>query len=681
MATNIGKSYVVIGAKVDQLVNGVNQANKSLGTLGLAAKRLQSNLIGMFGAYQFIGAVQNAVTTLAEFDKAMVSVKVITGATGRDFDNLTQSALRLGSTTQYTAKEVAELQLEFGRLGFSTKEINQSTKAVVDLATATGEGLARSAEIAGSTLRAFNLDASQMGRVTDVMASALNESALTLDSFADAIKYVAPVAAASNVTLEETAAMMSVLADAGIKGTQAGTSLRRIFTMLTDTGKPLQQRLDELAKSGITLAQANDEVGLYAQTALLVLTEYKSRIDALNQLFIETTGNTNDMARAMEDNLATSIVKVKTAYDSLILSFSDSKGEIKGIADLISGSLRLLASNQFASGDKNKAIFNALTGDRRGFDKLIKELNQVQSEIDEAKKSNDEFISDTALSLSKDYGDNIEGVKNAIYESARATKFYNEILKEYGTIRQKTLNDEIKALDVKKRLSDDEIKELEKKKKLLFEISEIERGARIATLERSLAGTPLTPMQNLSKGLGGGEVGKDLNAGGAKAVDAITSSYERLTEAVKKYSEASAEMAEMHKKTMTDAWMRLGAQMSDTLGQVIAADESLVKSGAKMAAQLINQLEQVAMAYMAMHAAKFGPFAIAAATAGFAIVKGLFAKISKKDEFGGGAGFNKPQVSMATTYGTQSSVVIRGQDLYVAMKNYEANNKYTKAGG
>jgi hypothetical protein len=130
MATNIGKSYVVIGAKVDQLVNGVNQANKSLGTLGLAAKRLQSNLIGMFGAYQFIGAVQNAVTTLAEFDKAMVSVKVITGATGRDFDNLTQSALRLGSTTQYTAKEVAELQLEFGRLGFSTKEILQSDNTV-----------------------------------------------------------------------------------------------------------------------------------------------------------------------------------------------------------------------------------------------------------------------------------------------------------------------------------------------------------------------------------------------------------------------------------------------------------------------------------------------------------------------------------------------------------------------
>lgn len=150
-----------------------------------------------------------------------------------------------------------------------------------------------------------------MGRVTDVMAAALNNSALTLDSFADGIKYVSPVAAAVNVSLEETASMMSVLADAGIKGTQAGTSLRRIFTMLTDSGKPLQQRLDELAKSGLTLAGANDEVGLYAQTALLVLTRYKTKIDELNQAYKEAKGETNDMARAMEDNLATAITKYR----------------------------------------------------------------------------------------------------------------------------------------------------------------------------------------------------------------------------------------------------------------------------------------------------------------------------------------------------------------------------------
>src|SRR3990172_6716813 len=156
---------------------------------------------------------------MAEFDREMTQVRVITGASGKAFQMLEKYALRIGSSTKFAAKEVAGLQLEFGRLGFSTREILLSTKATVSLATATGEDLRRSAEIAGSTLRGFNLDASEMGRVTDVIAKRLNESALSLDSFADGVKYVAPVAASLGVTIEETTAMLSVLADAGIKGT------------------------------------------------------------------------------------------------------------------------------------------------------------------------------------------------------------------------------------------------------------------------------------------------------------------------------------------------------------------------------------------------------------------------------------------------------------------------------
>lgn len=618
------KLLVQISANTAQFVAGLNQANKSMGVMQKTLVSLKNTLLGTFGAYAVVNAIQSAVNTIAEFDKAMTQVRVITGATGKDFERLESSAIRLGSSTQYTAKQVAELQLEFGRLGFSTKEILQSTSSVVDLATATGEGLARSAEIAGSTLRAFNLDASEMGRVTDVMASSLNESALTLDSFADAIKYVAPVAAATNVSLEETAAMMSVLADAGIKGTQAGTSLRRIFTMLTDEGKPLQQRLDELAKSGLTLAGANDEVGLYAQTALLVLSEYKPRIDELNQLFIDATGSTNEMARAMEDNLATSLTKVGTAWDALILSFKENKGEIKDIADLLSGSLKVLASDLFDSGEKNKAIFDAITGDPRGLQKMIKDLDQVQKEIDEARKANEQWISDSATHLASAYGDDLNAVKNALNETSRGQTFFNEVIAEYAKIRKKQLLDEIASRNEINRLTEDQIKKQEKL---------VESANQIAiALSDQMYSKLLNPTLDVQSGFspdGSFDAGTPFAGLELPPPEEVDSWFAAYGVTFDEWSEQIISGIQRQEA----AWMYWGDTVADVIDNVIAKDKDLIPSIMETTARIIDSSRDQIAAYLKVGIAKafsINPAAgFAIATVGLSAISGLLKRASK----------------------------------------------------
>lgn len=616
MARAVHSVVVQITANMAQMLNELATTNKKLGGFEAGLKRLQNQLIGTFGAYQVIGAIQSSVKTLAEFDKTITQVGVITGATGADFDRLEKSALRLGSSTQYTAKEIADLQLEFGRLGFSTREILQSTKATVDLATATGEGLARSAEIAGSTLRAFGLDASQMGRVTDVMAAALNNSALTLDSFADGIKYVSPVAAAVNVSLEETAAMMSVLADAGIKGTQAGTSLRRIFTMLTDTGKPLQQRLDELAQSGLTLAGANDEVGLYAQTALLVLSKYKPRIDELTEAYNNAVGATDAMARAMEQNLATSITKVGTAWDALILSFRESNGFLSQELDSLSKFLRVWAYD-------SEMAFNAFFSNK-ALDDAIKQIERYEKQVEDSAKARDEWINEKAIFYLVNYGDDIEAVNKVIDQQISGVKLAAETKKAYYDLVQQRVKDQLKAEGDALALQLEKNKELEKELKLAYERSELQRGARIATLERQQ--NPYT-----RPGL------EQMDRGTMKTLDpfsAMAKSAANLVKQIKVLNEKQLE----NNKLIIDSRLQYAQSadvIGDSLARVIAREFELGDAIRIVSSTILDEAQKRIVAYIAEGKAKvfaqLGVGAIgliiAGITAGLSITKGLLRQV------------------------------------------------------
>ena len=228
----------------------------------------------------------------------------------------------------FSAREVATLQTEFAKLGFSAKEITKVTGATLALAQASGTDLARAAEVAGSTLRAFGMDASQTNVVTDVMAKSFSTSALDMETFAESMKYVAPVAKSAGMSIEETSAMLAIMADAGIKGSQAGTSLRRIISEIGATGKPTAEALRELADQGIGLADAKDEVGRSAQSALLVLAGGVDRISPLTEEYKNAGGAAQEMADIMGATAFGASKRLESAMEGLMISI----GEIVAVA-------------------------------------------------------------------------------------------------------------------------------------------------------------------------------------------------------------------------------------------------------------------------------------------------------------------------------------------------------------
>jgi len=273
-----------------------------------------------------LGAVSFSV--FKGFEAEMSKVQAVSGATAEEFAALSKNAKDLGASTMFSAREVASLQTEFAKLGFTATEITKVTGATLALAQASGTDLARAAEVAGSTLRAFGMDASQTNVVTDVMAKSFSSSALDMETFAESMKYVAPVAKSAGMSIEETTAMLAIMADAGIKGSQAGTSLRRIISEIGASGKPTAEALRDLATQGLDLADAKDEVGRSAQSALLVLAGGVDRISPLTEEFKNSGGAAQAMADIMGNTAFGASKRLESAMEGLMISI----GEIVAVA-------------------------------------------------------------------------------------------------------------------------------------------------------------------------------------------------------------------------------------------------------------------------------------------------------------------------------------------------------------
>jgi len=327
-------------ANIAPFRKGLNKAERSMDQLGRKMQQTGKNLsMKLTAPIAALGAV--SFNVFKGFEAEMSKVKAVSGATAEEFKALSDNAKDLGASTMFTAREVASLQTEFAKLGFTATEITQVTESTLALAQASGSDLARAAEVAGSTLRAFGLDASQTGRVTDVMASSFSSSALDMEHFASSMSFVAPVAKSAGMSIEETSAMLAVLANAGIKGSKAGTALRRIISEIGTTGKPVAEALKDLATQGIGLADAKDEVGRSAQSALLILAEGVDQIKPLTTQFENSAGAAKEMADTMGDNALGASKRLESAMEGLGISIGEVVAEavvpmMEGIAKLAS---------------------------------------------------------------------------------------------------------------------------------------------------------------------------------------------------------------------------------------------------------------------------------------------------------------------------------------------------------
>jgi hypothetical protein len=310
---------VRIGADIKGFSTAMANATRKMKKLGRNMTRTGKNLTRNLSLPLGI-ASGLAVKTFSDFEQGMAKVKAVSGATAAEFADLQKNAEDLGASTRFTASQVAELQLNFSKLGFTASEITKVTEATLDLSLAAGEDLARSAEIAGATLRGFDMDVEETTRVVDVMALSFSSSALDLEKFGESMKFVAPIAKATNRSIESTTALLSTMADAGISGSMAGTNLRKIFVELNDKGLTLDEALKKVAGSSNQLSTATELVGKRANTALVVLSNNQDKIADLTKEYEQAAGSASKMAEIMDDTLQGAMFKVKSAVQALGIS-------------------------------------------------------------------------------------------------------------------------------------------------------------------------------------------------------------------------------------------------------------------------------------------------------------------------------------------------------------------------
>jgi len=349
MATNTEKIVVQVVVKGQKsLKNLENQTEKT--TLGF--KKVTAGVLGAVAAFRTINQViGSSIKTFRDFEFQMAKVKAITGASDKDFKKLSNTAKDLGRTTFFTAQQVAELQTNFGKLGFSTREILDAQKATLLLATATDTDLGRAAIVAGAAVRGFALDAEETSRVVDVMTVAFTSSALDIEKFQTSMTKVAPIAAGANISLEATSAVMGTLTDAGIEASIAGTSLRNIFLKMQDptselskhlgftvsSSEDLQRALTQLNEEGLSNERIMQLVDLRQVAAFQTMVKGSTRVDELTQKLLAANGAADKMATTVGDTLEGAFKRFISATQGLQIELTEKLGTGlgTGLQDLI----------------------------------------------------------------------------------------------------------------------------------------------------------------------------------------------------------------------------------------------------------------------------------------------------------------------------------------------------------
>lgn len=203
-----------------------------------------------------VGFAALSIKTAGDFEASMKNVQAITGVTGKSFDALEAKAKQLGATTTFTATQVGDAMGFLGMAGFSAQETLAAVGDVLDLAAAGSLDLARAADIASNVMGQFGIEAENTGRVTNVMAAVASSANTNIEQLGEAMKFLGPSAKSLGMSIEDTAAIVGVLGDAGIQASLAG---RALGTSLVSLADPTASAKDALAKMKVSAFDVNGE--------------------------------------------------------------------------------------------------------------------------------------------------------------------------------------------------------------------------------------------------------------------------------------------------------------------------------------------------------------------------------------------------------------------------------------
>ena len=318
----------------------VKSNNKSLKANGAALESLAGKVKGLVAAYAGFSAIRSVVGVIGDFEQAVAKLGAISGASKENLDALRQKAEELGKSTIFSASQVADGMTYLAMAGYKTEEIMASIGDVLNLAAVGQIELAQASDIASNILSGFGLKAEETARVVDVMTATITNANTDIPEMGEAMKYVAPQAKALGVSLEETAAAIGILSNAGIKGTMAGTGLSAMLVRLAAPTGRAREAMDAL---GIKVYDASGKFVGFQN----VLKQFKTKMAGMSQemkaMYIKDIFGLETMKTAL-----TLIDSVGGGYDKLYKTVADATGmterKVKQMTDTFQGHMKALQS-------------------------------------------------------------------------------------------------------------------------------------------------------------------------------------------------------------------------------------------------------------------------------------------------------------------------------------------------
>lgn len=292
-----------------------------------------------------------SVKTAAEFEAGMSNVQAIAGASADEMEQLRDKAIEMGAKTKFSAKESADAFSYMATAGWDTADMLDGIEGIMYLAGATGEDLAQTSDIVTDALTAFGLEASDTNRFVDVLAQTANATNTDVSKMGETFTYVAPVAGALGYSIEDTSVAIGLMANQGIKASQAGTALR---SLLTNLSKPTKQMKGAMEDLGISLTDSEGNMkslneimsdlrgsfaGLseaekanYAATIagktgmsglLAIVNSTDEDFDSVTKSINNCTGAAKEMYDVATDNLAGRLTTLKATIESIAISIGD----------------------------------------------------------------------------------------------------------------------------------------------------------------------------------------------------------------------------------------------------------------------------------------------------------------------------------------------------------------------
>lgn len=338
------------GADFSELQKEMQKAEKFMKSAGKQITDIGKSLtVGITTPLLGLGTI--SVKTAADFQESMSKVSAISGATGDDLARLTDMAKHMGATTKFSASESAEAFQYMAMAGWKTEDMLSGISGIMNLAAASGEDLALVSDIVTDALTAFGLSASDSARFADVLAAASSNANTNVAMMGETFKYVAPVAGSLGYSAEDTAVAIGLMGNAGIKASQAGTSLRQILLGLQGGVELATKSTDswviEVENADGSMRNLNDVVvdlreafadmtdaqkasnaeaiaGKVGMSGLLaIVNASEGDFNKLTEAINNSNGVAKNMAETMQDNLNGKLTQLKSALEGVAISFGE----------------------------------------------------------------------------------------------------------------------------------------------------------------------------------------------------------------------------------------------------------------------------------------------------------------------------------------------------------------------